>query len=601
MAAAAQPPPDLKEAARLDQAGRCQEAEAIYRRALSRGTPGAALLNNAGNHYLVCNQPAQARTCFEKLLTAVPGHPNASLQLARLDLAAGNFARAAQLLEGIASGHPADFELQYLLGRAAARAGGYPRAVEALETALRLRPADPGATLEAGLANAAAGNAPRAVFLLARAHAQLPDQPGIALALARAAEDAGYFGDAVAAFDRYLAHSPSDSAARRDRARALAMTAAGRDQGIRDLESYIARNPSDPLGHFYAAQAGWAVDADAALAHLARALELDPKLAPAHVARAWLLHRLGRSEEALPHLDAALKIAPKQAPALDLLGVVLLSLDRAKQAESALRRAAAIAPADPGVALHLGRALVEQGMELEGQRWLDKYRNLRPGRQRSARSEAGMIELATLDPAGQRAREIARFRTMARSRPDDPLLQLNLAGLLLAGGHTADALKEYDVLAALNADTAIWAQAGRALLEAGETGAARPFLDRAGLPADPSGAALAFARQGRHDESLAILANARMHSPNDAGLHLTEAIVIALRGDSGAAIERLRRIESRWPEWDRPWIAHALLLKQAGRPAEAASRFRTASALGAPAAARSCATLLEWVSETCGR
>jgi tetratricopeptide (TPR) repeat protein len=530
-------------------------------------------LNNVGNHYLACRQPAKAREYFERLVKAVPAHRNGNLQLAGIEIAAGRFARAEEILSKFAPSPAGDYEVLFLLGRAAARAGHSARAREVLESALRLRPDDTATTVEAGLANAAAGDYPRAVFLLARAQSRAPENPGIALALARAAEDAGYYGDAVAAYDRYLALAPDARAARRDRARALAMTISGRDRGLRELEDYVAMSPLDPLGHFYSAQVLWKTDPSLALTRLAQAVALDPKLAPAHVARAWLLHRLGRGEEALPHLQAALAVVPGDARTLDQLGVVLLSLDRVEEAEAALRKAAAAAPNDAGIALHLGRALMDQGKDREGQHWLDTYQKLRPARQRDARREAGMIDLAILDPAGRRAREIQRFRSMAKSRPDDPLLQLHLAGLLLADGQRDEALREYETLSSLNGDTAIWTQAGRTLAEAGERAAARPFLERAGLRLD------------------AIAA------PEEAALD--EAISVAIRGDSAAAIDRLRRIESQWPDWDRPWLVHGLLLKQTGRTAEATSKFRTAEALGAHQDASACATLREWVSGIC--
>lgn len=662
---AAQPPSaGLREAARLDQAGRCDESEKIYSQALRQGTPAPSLLNNAGNHYLICGQPAKARDLFERLLRLQPNHPNATLQLARLAIGASDYARAEQLLSPLAAARPADFEVLFLFGQAAARANHLTRARDSLEAALRLQPDHPGAMLECGLAHAALGNLPRAVFLLARAQSRAPDQPGIALALARAAEDAGYYGDAVLAYDRYLALAPANREARRDRARVLSLTASGRSQGTSDLRQYLAANPGDALAHLYLAQVSWREDSSAALDHLAHAIRLDPKLAPAHVSRAWLLHRLGRDQEALSHLEAALRIVPSDHRALDQLGVVLLSLDRPAGAAAVLRKAAALAPDDPGIALHLGRALIDLGQEEEGQRWLDAYQRLRPQRQRDARSESGMIELATLDPAGRRAREIERFRSMARSRPDDPLLQLHLAGLLLADGQTAEARKEYQTLLSLNASQDIWAQAGRALLEAGEHAAARPFLERAqsrlelaeallptagpeaalsaldavpsaerspayllvrasaldaanrqpeaandlaaGLAAGPPHpsaarrASLLLAKWGRYAEALELLARAEAATPADPSLQLTAVIVLALSGEKQAAVlDRLRRLQTRWPEWDRPWIVHGLLLLEAKRPAEAAAKFRAATALGAPPPLSSCASLREWVFGTC--
>lgn len=663
--AAAQPPSaGLREAARLDQAGRCAESEKIYQQALRQGAPSPSLLNNTGNHYLICGQPALARDYFERLLRLQPNHPNATLQLARLALDASDYARAEQLLSALAAARPGDFDVLFLLGRAAARANHLARARDSLEAALRLRPDHAEAMLECGLAHAALGNLPRAVFLLARAQNRAPDQPGIALALARAAEDAGYYGDAVLAYDRYLALTPDNREARRDRARVLSLTVSGRAQGVNDLRQYLAANPGDALAHLYLAQVCWRDDSSGALEHLAEAVRLDPKLAPAHVSRAWLLHRLGRDEDALAHLQAALRIVPNDYRALDQLGVVLLSLDRPADAVAALRKAAALAPKDPGVALHLGRALVDQGQEEEGQRWLDTYQQLRPQRQRDVRSESGMIELAILDPAGRRAREIERFRSMARSRPDDPLLQLHLAGLLLAGGQNAEARQEYQTLLSLNAGPDIWAQAGRALLEAGEHAAARPFLERAqsrlelaealletagpeaaltaldavpaperspayllvrasaldaanrqpeaandlaaGLAAGPPHpsaarrASLLLAKWGRYAEALELLARAEAATPADPALQLTEVIVLAVSGEKRAAVlERLRRLQTRWPEWDRPWLVHGFLLLEAKRPAEAAARFRAATALGADPPPPSCASLREWVFGTC--
>ncbi|MBI4904038.1 MAG: tetratricopeptide repeat protein [Acidobacteria bacterium] len=602
-AAAAQTAPGLREAARLDQAGRCQESEVIYQRALAETSPGPALLNNTGNHYLICGQPAKARVYFERLLKLTPAHPNANLQMARIEMAGGAFARAEEILIKLADAHPGDFDVLFLLGRAAARAGHLPRARESLEAALRLRPDDAGVMLEAGLANAASGDFPRAVFLLARARGHSPKQPDISLALARASEDAGYYGDAVAAYDHYLALSPGDDAARRDQARARALTSTGREAGIRDLQAYTARQPKDPLGHFYLAQLNWREQPDAALASLAEAVRLDPNLAPAHISRAWLLHRVGRAEEALPSLEAALRIAPNHVRALDQLGVTLLSLDRPKEAEAALRKAAAVAPTDADVALHLGRALVDQGREAEGQAFLDAFQKLRPSRQRDARRESGMIELATLDPAGRRAREIERFRSMAKARPDDPLLQLHLAGLLLADGQTAEALREYDVLASLNAEKSIWAQAGIALLDAGHFAEARVFLARGFQQSDEAlhpdaarAAALLLAYEGHHAEALALLARTLKSHPADRGLLLMEAIVLALKGDAMQASAKLSVIQTRWRDWALPCVVHGLLLTEAKRPSEAAVKFRAAGI-----AKLSCATLREWVFGTCGR
>ncbi|MCC6540271.1 MAG: tetratricopeptide repeat protein [Bryobacterales bacterium] len=554
----------MREAARLDQAGRCAEAEKIYIKALAAaGPPAPLLLNNAANHYLLCGQAEKARALLARLVAAIPAHANAAQQLARLDRVA-------------ASPQPGDFDFVLQLGRAAARAGRLEAARRWLDAALQLRPEDAAALTEAGLAHAASGDSPRAVFLLAQAQAKRPGEPGISLALARAAEDAGYYGDAALAYERYLQARPQDAAARRDRARALAQTPSRRAEGVKELAGYVAAHPRDAAGHFYLAQFCWDGEPEKSLALLAEAVRLDPKLAPAHVSRAWLLHRLGRGAEALPHLDAALRITPEEVRALDLRGTVLLSLDRATEAEAALRRAAALTPRDAQVALHLGRALMDQGKQQEGEQWLAKYNELRAARQRDPRREAGMIELATLQPAERRSREIERYRSMARARPDDALLQAGLAELLLEDGRAEEALAEYRRLLSLNADREAWTQAARALLAAGQPDAAKPFLDRAGVQPNAPGGASADAQ-------------------------LREAIEWAVQGRTAEAEKRFNQIELRWPEWGKPYLVHALFLEGRGRAADAARMYRLADLLGARPSKPFCATLQEWLSPACGK
>ena len=167
----------------------------------------AALLNNAGNHYLLCGDPPKARAQFEQLVKLQPSHTNANLQLAilavdakrddearaylsrvnsedpRVLFAAGNlfarlgmFDRAEQAFQRLLVAMPSDFDVLYQLGRAAARAQHYDRAQSVLTTALKLRPGDVDVLLELGLAHAAAKDYSRAVYLLAQAQQKAPDR-----------------------------------------------------------------------------------------------------------------------------------------------------------------------------------------------------------------------------------------------------------------------------------------------------------------------------------------------------------------------------------------------------------------------------------------
>ena len=274
-----------------------------------------------------------------------------------------------------------------------------------------------------------------------------------------------------------------------------------------------------------------------------------------------------------------------------------------------------------------------------------------------------MIELATLPLAERRAREIERFYAMARSRPDDPVLRMHLGSLLLADGREAAAEKEFRLLSTLNADAETLAQAGRALLEAARYELALPFLERSGATLDraiaifnTAGAEAALAalaevpeekrtgeflllkarildslgraeearqllnataawtattphmaeqaaellvKYGRYRDAAQLLTRTAGTAPGNRGLLLAAAIAVALDGRVPEAEQRLKRIEVRWPEWDRPYLAHALLLEQARRNREAARKLRTAAALGSGKAAASCQSLRDWISASC--
>jgi len=184
---------DLKEAARLDAAGRCEQAERHYRALLKTHPDAPVVLNNAANHYLLCGQPATAQALFEKLLRQAPDHANANLQLARLAVERRDGARALEylarlkdadpqvtllraealywsgerseaekLLEAFERSSGGEPRLLYLLGLACGRMGLYRLAESAFQSALARRPEDFDLLLQLGRAAARAEHYERA-------------------------------------------------------------------------------------------------------------------------------------------------------------------------------------------------------------------------------------------------------------------------------------------------------------------------------------------------------------------------------------------------------------------------------------------------------
>lgn len=709
----------LRQAARLDAANKCGEAEPFYQQALAQGSPSLALLNNLGNHYVLCEDAEKARAYFERVIKLNPQHANANLQLARIAtdrrqgtramqyLArvgdsgptirmlraealhwAGNQAAALTMLDGLLKEaasdqrlgflygltcarigaydraeaafsavlvqHPDDFDVLFNLGRAAARAQHYDRALRAFEVAVKLRPDHVDSLWELGEVNAALHDYPRAIYLLAKAKQLAPERSGILLALAHAAQAGEYYGDAALAYDEYLRLKPADDEARRDRALIYGYTGTRMAEALKELAWYIQKHPDDPLGYYDLARISWRDRPQEALERLATALRLAPGLAAAHLDRAWLLNRLGRTAEAIPHFQKAIEITPRDSRALDQLGSAYISLDRPADAEKVLRRALEISPEDPEVLMHLGRALMELGHEEEAQQLLSKFQKLRPPRVRGPWKQPGMIESAMLSPAERSKREIDRLRQDAHTHPDDPELQLRLASLLLTEGSIEEATLEFRTLLTRNAESRIWQQAGSFLLGFEQYRLAREFLLRARVETPAANLDLAIAlfflegpaialstleqvpekersgdylllkaelldaarqsaeaekvlEQGRrlsisrpriarqaalwlvrHDRKELALDLISRAAANDPDLLLTKAAVLALLERNAASEKVLKEIESQWPEWDRPYLVHGLLLERS-QPGEARRKLQTAGALGSKDLALRCA------------
>src|SRR5205823_14781081 len=143
-----------------------------------------------------------------------------------------------------------------------------------------------------------------------------------------------------------------------------------------ELAWYVGKHPDDPVGYFDQAQFWWRTDPEKALNQLSTAVRLDPNFGAARYARAWLLHRLGRTADSLPDLQAAVRIDPKNLRVLDQLGLAYLSLDRPCVAETVLWQALAASPVDPVALLHLSRALMALNRAEEAQPFLATFQKV---------------------------------------------------------------------------------------------------------------------------------------------------------------------------------------------------------------------------------
>jgi hypothetical protein len=87
------------------------------------------------------------------------------------------------------------------------------------------------------------------------------------------------------------------------------------------------------------------------------------------------------------------------------------------------------------------------------------------------------------------------------------------------------------------------------------------------------------------------------HAGN-AELLLARATALALTGEFNAAEKAAIALQSKWPEWDQPYVLHGLLLNLTNRRVKAREKLQTAAWLGAGDSAATC-TLESWATQEC--
>jgi tetratricopeptide (TPR) repeat protein len=276
-------PPDarcqtLRDAARLDAEGKCVEAEKTYQTLLQKGAPSPALLNNAGNHYLACGQPAKAQVYFETLLRINPLHANANLQLARIANEhkqgkkaleylnkvkdsdpsvqllraealhwAGNSSAAEKILDALEKEYSSDPRGLFLLGLTSGRLALYVRAETAFSNALVLKPGDFEILLNLGRAAARAGHYDRAQRALDSALKIQPDNVDLLLELGRISAARQDYVRAVYVLAQARQKAPGNAGILLLLARA-AEDAGYYDDAAKTYDEYLRLKPEDDAG-----------------------------------------------------------------------------------------------------------------------------------------------------------------------------------------------------------------------------------------------------------------------------------------------------------------------------------------------------------------
>jgi len=320
------------------QAGRFDEAEKFFRKAIERndGEPGFHL--GLGRNYKEQGRFEEATACYRAALGLAPESLDATVSLGVSLWRSGRAEEAVELLSRAQDRHPDSFEVAVNLGNARFHAGGHAEALDAYRRAAALRPNAADAHNNIGRALAALGR-------VEQARASFEEALRIAPAHAEALFNLGNI---------LLGEGDLDGAAAR-------------------FAGAIEKNASYADG--YSALARVLYDAgffDEALAYLDRFIALRPVDAKAHLWRGLILRDRGSLDEALEEFARARQLDPESAESYALTGSTYWSLGEHRKAADAAAEAYARDPKFPPVLNLQGNlALLECKLE-ESLRWYEE-------------------------------------------------------------------------------------------------------------------------------------------------------------------------------------------------------------------------------------
>jgi len=190
-------------------------------------------------------------------------------------------------------------------------------------------------------------------------------------------------------------------------------------------------------------------------------IELNNNYASAYLNLAQLEEDEGNLNKALQLASRAYALEPNNVEYQYVYSTVLVQMDRGKEAIYSLREIIKKWPWHHGAHYNLGRALVQSGQKIEGQKYLDKAENVRAAQAKIDHLE-NTIRALPDDPYSYAAlafalRKVGRFNDSMHSYkvalfldPDNYDIWNNVANLYLLQKDTSKALNTYNYIVEKN-------------------------------------------------------------------------------------------------------------------------------------------------------
>jgi len=307
-----------------------------------------------------------------------------------------------------------------------------------------------------------------------------------------------------------------------------------------DLAKAIELAPNDAKAHMWL---GIALLADSrprdSLAELDRALELDPLNAILHVRRALTLDALGRNQVAIEAATRAVTLAPRHPNPQWALALIATSRGDLEQAIAHYEAALALDPARSDLRVQLATLLLDAGKTLAARRQLAEAARLAQSSHAFLTAQAYSALLA-----GNPTELASIAESLASVEPRNRYLTMDAANLMALAGETRKAIGLYDRVLAENADSVLndlW-------------------MIRWGLETAPSCLAWSYSATQRLDERKRLIARvgrflneAEQRGVRYWGIPYQRAALAALQGDTANAMAQLEYAAAAG--WRRTWWA----------------------------------------------
>jgi tetratricopeptide (TPR) repeat protein len=305
-----------------------------------------------------------ARAIYEEILAAQPRQPDALNLMGVLAQQSGQLGEAKSFFQRAIASHPNAAGTHVNYGNVLRLNGELDAAEKAYRKALKLKPDAFDAHNNLGSLHETRGQLDKAEACYRKALELRPEYPEALYNLGSVTHKTGRLDEAVGAYSQALKLNPSHADAYSNLGSAL-QERGDLDNAEIALGHALKLNPSSAevwfnLGNLYNARK----DLDRSVAAFDRALKIKPDFAEAHRNLGGQLGRAQKFEDAERHHREAIRLAPDSPDAWNDLGLTLKGDNRTEEAEAAFQKAIEL-QADSAGALGNLVTLLEEGNRLD--------------------------------------------------------------------------------------------------------------------------------------------------------------------------------------------------------------------------------------------